>query len=342
MTRMGRGRALVAMARPAQIALIALVFVNGLLLGAYRGAVIAGVGGIVVASALLLGASVAVHLANEAADARTDRLTARTPFSGGSGALEASGLSPSVPLATSLGVALAAAVLAVLAVRSGSLPPTAAALLLAGLAGGLLYSLPPVSAMRRGWGEALNALLGALLLPLYGVAVVAGTLAWLDVVAFLPFTLVALASVMATAWPDRGADAATGKGTMQVRLPVVTLRRIHVLALAGFVLASLLSAAIGAMPLALAGLAVTPVLVLGSWGYTRRESPLPNVAAMVGLALVTAAGLLLTLAARECYRSARAGLRLPARDAHGPRRGSHGRTGAGGHRTRLAVAGIGR
>ena len=294
--RPGRVRALVAMTRPAQIALIALVFANGLLLGAYRVIEVNAAGSVLVAGLLLLVTAAAVHLVNEAADHRTDGLTTRTRFSGGSGALETSGLAPSAPLVAGLGLALAAGVLTVPAVTSGVLPLPAGALLLAGLTGGLFYSLPPVSAMRRGWGEPLNALLGALLLPLYGVAVVAATLTWLDIVAFLPFMLVALASVMATAWPDRGADAATGKGTMQVRLPVVTLRRIHVLALVGFILASLLAAATGAMPLALAGLAVTPLLLLGSWSYTRRESPLPNVAAMVGLALITGAGLLLTLA----------------------------------------------
>ena len=40
---------------------------------------------------------------------------------------------------------------------------------------------------------------------------------------------------------------------------------------------------------------VTPLLVIGSWRYTRSESPLPNVVAMVALALITGIGLLLTL-----------------------------------------------
>jgi 1,4-dihydroxy-2-naphthoate polyprenyltransferase len=55
-----------------------------------------------------------------------------------------------------------------------------------GLRGGHAYSLPPVAAMRRGSGEILNALLGGLLLPLFGVAIERGTVAPLDVLAFLP------------------------------------------------------------------------------------------------------------------------------------------------------------
>ena len=166
------------------------------------------------------------------------------------------------------------------------LPTTAVTLVLAGLVGALIYSLPPVSAMRHGWGEPLNAVLGGLLLPLAGVAVIAGGVDLADVLAFLPFSLVVLASVMATAWPDRSADAATGKATMPVRLRPGTLRRIHLAVSVGFVLAAGAAAIAAAAPLALAGLLVVPALVIGTLGYTRRESPWPNVVAMVGLALV--------------------------------------------------------
>jgi 1,4-dihydroxy-2-naphthoate octaprenyltransferase len=151
--------------------------------------------------------------------------------------------------------------------------------------------------MRRGWGEPLNALLGSMLLPLFGVAVVAGATGPDDILAFLPFFFVTLASVMATAWPDRRADAATGKRTMQVRLPAASLRRIHTGAAVAFVLATVASAAIEAMPLALAGLLVAPALALSVARYTRRRSPWPNVAAMVGLAFITTAALALEVSA---------------------------------------------
>jgi 1,4-dihydroxy-2-naphthoate octaprenyltransferase len=112
-----------------------------------------------------------------------------------------------------------------------------------------------------------------------------------DVVAFLPLFCVSLARVMATAWPDRTADAATGKATMQVRLAPMTLRRIHLAASGAFVAATLLSAAVGAMPLALAGLLVTPFVVVGALTYTRRRSVIANVSAMVGLVLITTVAL---------------------------------------------------
>jgi 1,4-dihydroxy-2-naphthoate octaprenyltransferase len=295
---MGRLHAILVMTRPSQMALIVVILANGFLLGAWRlPTTTDGAAALVlaVATVLTILASAAVHLANESADHETDRLTRRTAFSGGSGALEASGLSSRVPLLVGLSLAAIVTIVTLLASASGAFSGAAAALLLAGLAGGLAYSLPPIAAMRRGWGEPLNALLGALLLPLFGVAVVVGSVGSSDVVAFLPFFLVVMASVMATAWPDRDADAATGKLTMQVRLGPRTLRLIHAAASATFVVATLISAAVGAMPLALAGLLVLPALVVGAARYTRVTSPLANVAAMVSLVAITTVALIIEL-----------------------------------------------
>ena len=283
-------RALVAMARPSQVALIVLVYATGVLLGAWRDDRVLAAD-VVVGLLLLLPAAVATHWANEAADAETDARSVRTPFSGGSGALARSGVDPRLPLRLSLLMAGAVVAAAVVAVAAATLAVPAAALLLVGLAGGLAYSLPPVAAMRRGWGEVLNALLGGLALPLYGVAVVLGRIDPADVVAVLPFALVVLCSVLATAWPDRDADAATGKRTLQVRWPPPRLRRLYAAVAAGWFLAALLTIALDASPMAAAGLAVLPLVVIGAAWYTRRTSPLPSVAAMVLTAGISALSL---------------------------------------------------
>ena len=95
------------MARPAQVSLILLVFANGALLATWRGAPAApSLLALVVGSVLVTLVAIAAHLANEAADQATDRLTERTPFSGGSGALEASGLDPALPLRVAFGLSL--------------------------------------------------------------------------------------------------------------------------------------------------------------------------------------------------------------------------------------------
>ncbi len=283
------GRALVAMSRPSQLALIWAIYGAGVLLGASRAAAAADAWTVLVGALLIGGAAVSAHLVNEAEDARTDRLTTRTPFSGGSGALAACGLDASVPRRAGLALAAAVGAATWLAWVALDLPALATTFVLAGLVGALLYSLPPLAAMRHGWGEPLNALLGGLLLPLAGVAVVTGSVGVADLLAFTPFALVVLASVMATAWPDREADAATGKMTLQVRLRPVALRRVHAGVSLAAVLAIVSAATLDAAPFALSGLVVVPALALGIVSYTRRTSPLPNVFAMVGLALVLVA-----------------------------------------------------
>ena len=149
--------------------------------------------------------------------------------------------------------------------------------------------------MRRGWGEPLNALLGGLLLPLFGVAVAAGSVGIDAVMAFLPFLFVVLVSVMTTAWPDRAADAATGKLTMQVRRSAGTLRLIALFAVIAFVVSTLLSAATEAMPYAMAGLLIAPFLGEALVRYTRDERPAAAVTAMVALGLITSGSLVVGL-----------------------------------------------
>jgi 1,4-dihydroxy-2-naphthoate octaprenyltransferase len=285
------------MARPSQVALVILVFAAGALLGAWRGPVSdADAWSVTSGLVLLVMATVAVHWANEAADAATDARSRRTAFSGGSGALAASGLSPGVPLRLALALAGLTAVVAVALAAAGAIATPTLVLLLAGLAGGLAYSLPPVAAMRRGPGELLNALLGGLALPLYGVAVVTGGLEPLDVLAFLPFTCVVLCSVLATAWPDREADAATGKRTLQVRWSVGRLRRLHAAGMTAWLVTTLAVIAADALPLPAAGLLVAPLLLLGHAWYTTDRSPWPSVAALVGSIGITTVALLVGLA----------------------------------------------
>lgn len=282
------------MARPSQVSLVVLVYATGLLLGSWQEqfdapAASLGLG-------LLLAASVAVHWANEAADVMTDARSHRTPFSGGSGALARSGMDPAIPHRLALLVASLTVITGLIMIAGGALPPTAGLLLGAGLAGGLAYSLPPVAAMRRGWGEWTNAALGGLLLPLYGVAVVRGTVEPRDVAAFLPFTAVVLCSVLATAWPDREADAATGKRTLQVRWPAARLRLLHHGATVAWLACTAAAVALEALPAAAAGLLVAPLMLLGTAWYTHERSPWPSVAAMVSHATITALAIMLTLA----------------------------------------------
>jgi 1,4-dihydroxy-2-naphthoate polyprenyltransferase len=285
--------ALWAMARPSQLVLILLVFATGSLVATWR-AGDADIGGVLIAAGLLIPAGVAVHWANEAADAATDALTRRTPFSGGSGALAQSGIAPGT--LTRGSIVLAGAVLAgaLALIASGRLPVAGGLLLVAGLSAAMAYSVTPFALMRRGAGEAVNAILGGLLLPLYGVAAATGRAEVPDVLAFLPFMFITFCSVMATAWPDRSADRMTGKRTLQVRLEPGHLRAIYAVSALAWATSLGIATWTAAIPFGFAVFATVPSVWLGWAWYTRRRSPWPSVASMVGHIVATSA---LTVAA---------------------------------------------
>ena len=285
---MGVPTALLAMARPSQLVLILLVYASGILVAVWR------YGNVDIALALLgagllIPAAVAVHWANEAADAATDALAVRTPFSGGSGALARSGIVPT--LLTRWSIVLAAVVMTgtVAIVALGRMPIGAGLLLLAGVVGGMAYSVAPVALVRRGAGEPVNAVLGGLLLPLYGVASTVGRVETLDILAFLPFTFITFCSVMATAWPDKVADGMTGKRTLQVRLSSPRLRALYAASALAWAVSLGIAAVTAALPFGLVVFAILPSVWLGWAWYTRRRSPWPSVVSMVGHIVVMAA-----------------------------------------------------
>lgn len=299
--RVPRLWALWAASRPSQLALVGLLYGLGIgmttvgpPLVAEDAAVVTlddgvapGISTRVLAGVVaLLPVAIAVHYANEYADADTDALTDRTPFSGGSGALVETDL-PASFLRTAMVVACVVAVgVALVGVLAGALPFDAAGFLFVILVAGVAYSLPPTALVRRGAGEPVNMALGGLVLPVYGVAVVA-TPTGSAALAVLPFTLVVGCNLLAVHWPDRQADEAVGKRTLAVRWAPGRIRRAFA-ALA--VLAAISTVGLwwnGVLPdpVALAHLAPVPFLVWGWAMLTRQRSPLPAVAAMVALAV---------------------------------------------------------
>jgi 1,4-dihydroxy-2-naphthoate octaprenyltransferase len=234
--------------------------------------------------AALLAVALPVHYANEYADYETDALTTQTEFSGGSGALHATGLGRAFA-GRALLVATLVGVLALGAAAVTGVAPTALALLAVILVAGVAYSLGPRLAW-RGLGELTNALLGGLALPLYGVAVTGSAVGVVDVATFVPFTAVVFANLLATQWPDRRADAHVGKRTLAVSQDVRTLRILYVTAGTLGVGGVLVLAGVGVVPLLLVALA-TPTAVLlavGARRYGRVDSPAVTVYAMVALA----------------------------------------------------------
>ena len=294
--RLPRLWALLVAARPNQVALILLVYVLGIGMATTgppmadasvalsRTVALRVLGG----GAALVAVAVTIHYANEFTDHETDALTERTPFSGGSGALVRTGLPPSF-LRSATVAAFAVSLVAMAAGAPLGLEPDALAVLLGVLVFGLGYSLPPVAFVRRGVGEVVNAVLGGILLPLYGVAVVASPTST-TVLAVVPFTLLVSCNLLATHWPDRRADAAVGKRTLAVRWSPTRLRWTYVLLVVAAALATLWLWTGGVVPaaVALAHLTPIPFLVRGAVVLTRQRSPLPAVLAMVVLAVASA------------------------------------------------------
>ncbi len=301
--RLPRVWTLWAATRPSQVALVLAVYLLGVGMGTTGPPITdseraASISTVVLApeffAPVLLGAiglvlvTVAIHYANEYTDVETDRLTTPTPFSGGSGALVRTGLSRSfMRSATIAAVVVASMSLLALATVRG-VPVDAIGLLVVIFGLGLAYSLPPIAFIRRGLGELVNAILGGVLLPLYGTAVVASPTP-AAVLAVLPFALLVICNLFATHWPDREADARVGKRTLAVRWSPRRLRRAF-----GVVATLALSVAAGlwivdVLPTAVALAHVTPVpfLLWSGIVLTRQRSPFPAVFSMVVLAIAS-------------------------------------------------------
>jgi len=284
--------ALWRMSRPAQLALIALVYALGVAMAFGRG-VTPDAATVTVGLGVVLPIAASIHYANEYADAETDALTDRTAFSGGSGALADAGLPRRFALyaavaSGSAGLALLAWAVAPLGGRP--LSPIHAVLFGGILVLGWQYSVGPLRLAWRGAGEVTNAVLGGVVLPVSGFAVATGRVSVAAVLATVPFALVVFVNLLETQWPDRRADAAVGKRTLATRW---SSRRLRVayglgsLAAAGstvVLVGRVFPSAVGtATLLPMLGLAV------GYRRFTRHEEPFPAVVTMVVVATATTA-----------------------------------------------------
>jgi 1,4-dihydroxy-2-naphthoate octaprenyltransferase len=282
--RFPRTYAVVAMSRPPQLLLIAVVYALGTAIAAGRGVPVDAerfVGGLVAVEVV----AASVHYANEYADYETDRRTSPTPFSGGSQALLRTGLPRRTALWAGVGSLAASVVVAGWCWLRGHLTGVAVAVLLGIAVFGWQYSVGPLALAWRGLGEIDNAALGGVALPVFGYAVQAGEVPPEAVLATLPLGCVVFVNLLDTTWPDRAADAAVGKATLATRWSPARLRRTYAAGvLAAFGSLAGLSAA-GTVPLPIAGasLIAAPLLVVGYRWYTRRRTPLPTVAGMVVL-----------------------------------------------------------
>ena len=282
-------RVLFETSRPSQLLLILGVYFFGTKVAIAGGATLS-VPAVVAGVAVLMPLSASIHYANEYADYETDALTARTPFSGGSGALQRTGLPQTVPLAAAVATLAIGAVLTIVFAAIELLSLAAVAILAVSVVLGWQYSVGPLKLAWRGLGELDNALLGGLLLPVYAAAVIDGPLGFVALAA-VPFFLLVLLNLFATQWPDREADRQAGKRTLAVRWSPRRLRYSYVtIALLAAVSLAFLATYLLPTVVVVASLPVAPLVGWGAYGYTRRRVPWPSVSAMVGLLILQTAG----------------------------------------------------
>ncbi len=275
------------MSRPDQLALIALVYMMGSAIALADGAsvdlFVAGTGLLA-----LLPVSASVHYANEYADYFADYLAVRTPFSGGSGALQRTGLSRRLPFWGAVVTFLFGAGVGLLGLSRGYPLPALIVLFVIAVFG-WAYSVGPALAW-RGLGELDNAALGGIALPVYGFAVQAGTVTPRTVAVCIPFFSLVFINLLDTTWADREADAAVGKNTLATRFSPARLRALYLLGIGVWVISLLLLRASGLPDPVVAGsLPAAPFLLWGVRWYTRRRSAFPTVAAMVLTAITQTA-----------------------------------------------------
>jgi 1,4-dihydroxy-2-naphthoate octaprenyltransferase len=235
---------------------------------------------------LYLPLAASVHYANEYADYETDQLTDLTAFSGGSGALVDTDLTRSVPKHAMAVTAGLAALTTTAGVLTGVLSFSAVGLLVVIGFFGWGYSLQPIALAWRGVGEVDNAVLGGVMLPVYGTIIVTDSVVPWAAIAFVPFGSAVFVNLLATTWPDRVADARVGKQTLATRWSTARLRRLYIVGLVTFVVSTVFGFRTALPPAVVAVTLAT--LPLFGWGwnqYTTQESPFPTVAAMVCLAV---------------------------------------------------------
>jgi 1,4-dihydroxy-2-naphthoate octaprenyltransferase len=273
-------KVLLKMARPPQLLAIILVYILGSLVARSHG-ISFNLTAFLFGLAVVLPVSASIHYANEYADHETDSLTIRTLFSGGSGALPESGLSPVVALKAAWIALMAGSFLGLLGWFWGIISPAGLAVLMWGAFWGWMYSLKPLALAWHGWGELDNAMLGGVALPVYAYVVQSGQLDWRAVLIFIPFGMLVFVNLLATTWADKDADAAVGKYTLATRWSVARLRLVYLAVGLGAFIFLLSFANLLFPPIIIRySLLVLPVLIWGLLVYTRQHSPFPTVAAM--------------------------------------------------------------
>jgi 1,4-dihydroxy-2-naphthoate octaprenyltransferase len=239
---------------------------------------------------IMVSAIFMAHYANEYADQDTDALTRRTWFSGGSGVLPSGIVPPRWSLYSSILFLLITAFITMISLISGWITWSAVLLVIIGLLGGWLYSMPPLRLERTRLGEVTNAVLGGFLMTLIGYVVQTGYLTANAFLACIPVAISVFVNLLGVHWPDIKADESVGKRTLVVRMGE-RIRMVYAASLVLMYASGILMFGWVLPPLVVAGLLLTvPVSIWGAWQFTRKPHPLPHAAIMVSVMVFMSVG----------------------------------------------------
>jgi len=159
------------------------------------------------------------HYLNEYFDAPSDANNpARTPFSGGSGAIGAEKLSRNVVLLAAITALTVLASLAVLMIEYAPVSPLLFLVVTLGFLGAFFYSTPPIKLASSGYGELTTSILVAYLVPAFAFILQVGELHRLVAMAAIPLTALHMAMMLSYELPDYASDIKHNKLTLLVRL----------------------------------------------------------------------------------------------------------------------------
>lgn len=234
--------------------------------------------------ASMLFASASIHYVNEYADYETDTLTTRTLVSGGSGVLQKGRVHREIAFICGKICLVLGVLVQILAIYLGFHSLIALPVLVIGIFGGWMYSLPPLKLAWKGLGEIDNALLGACILPFYGYLVMTSYFHLWVLLAVLPITFLAFVNLLAVTWPDRKADLTIGKRTLATILDPKILRTLFfTVFISSLIIHILIWERITPYGVFLAGLPAYLLILYGNFTYTKKET---SIEVVIGLHLM--------------------------------------------------------
>ncbi len=214
---------------------------------------------------------------NEYFDSPGDQQNAaRTPFTGGSGAIGPEGLPRNVALYAAIISIGLAAIIATAALITGTLAAAAWPALILGFLGGFFYSAPPLRLIASGYGELTAALVTAAITPSFGFVVQTGEYHRLLLMSSTPLVALAFGMLIVFELPDYATDAKFGKSTLLVRLGWSVAMRAHDLAIV-FAVVSFAVAYYFGLPerVTLGALIVVPLAIAQIWQVNRLRRGFP-------------------------------------------------------------------